>query len=133
MRNTISILTIVTILSTFSCKKYPEGSALSLQSTSARVTNNWVCEQVLVNNQESTGFYSDYNYTYEEGKSYSESNGYNTLNGTWQLVSNDDSLIVKLNSNQVLHRYKILKLKKNSMWLTEKINSSTYEWHMETK
>jgi hypothetical protein len=133
MHKVISIFTIVTVLLSFSCKKYPDGNTFSIHSHSALVTNNWVCEQVLVNNSESTGFYKQYTYNYAANNSYSEYNGYTTMSGTWQLTSNDDSLIVKLNTNQVLHRYKVLKLKNSSLWLTENVNTATYEWHMKSK
>ncbi len=130
---TITILTVLTILLSYSCKKYPDGPSLSIHSRNARVINNWVCEKVLVNAEESTPFYSKYNYSYGADNSYTENSGYYTLNGSWQLVSNDDSLIVKLNTSQVLHRFKILRLKNNSIWLIEKVNSSDYEWHLKSK
>jgi hypothetical protein len=133
MRKAITILSLFTIFFSFSCKKYPDGPAISFHSKSARVINNWTCEKALVNNSESTPFYSKYNYSYGSDHSYAENNGYNILNGSWELVSDDDSLVVRLSSNQVLHRFKILRLKNNSLWLTEKVNTSTYEWHMKSK
>lgn len=133
MRISITILSILIIFLTYSCKKYPDGSTFSIHSHSTLVTNDWVCEQALVNNTESTPFYKQYSYSYGADNSYTEMNGYNSLTGTWQLASNDDSLIVKLNTNKVLHRYKILKLKNSSLWLIENVNSSVYEWHMKSK
>jgi hypothetical protein len=115
-----------------SCKKYSEGPLLSLRSREARLINSWVCAKVMVNNQESTPFYSKYSYAINANNSYTENNGYTVVNGTWALTSNDDSLIVTFNNNQVLHRFKIMRLKNRSLWLVEDRNTSTYEWHLKS-
>ena len=115
-----------------SCKKYPNGPILSLRSREVRIEGNWSCEKVLVNSQESTPFYSKYSYNYGADGSFSENNGFNNLTGTWALTSDDDSLIVKINTTQALHRFKILRLRNKSMWLLEDRNTSTYEWHLKS-
>lgn len=130
MRILLAVLVLFSLLQ--SCKKYPEGPILSLRSREARLEGNWSCEKVLVNNQESTPFYSKYSYGYGSDNSYTENNGFNTLTGTWALTSDDDSVIVKINTNQVLHRFKILRLKNKSFWLVEDRNSSIYEWHLKS-
>ncbi len=128
MRSLLVILLSFVFLS--SCQKYPEGPILSLHSKESRVAHSWSCEKALVNTLESTPYYSNYSYTYGADKSYTENNGYNILKGTWELTTQEDSLLVKMSNNKLLHRFKILRLKNNSMWLIEDVNNSSYEWHL---
>ena len=124
----ILLLSLVVFLTVSACKKYPEGPILSFHSRDARVAGSWAVEKVLVNSQESTGYYSKYTYSYGTDNSYTENNGFNTLKGNWAFTSAEDSIIINYNTNQVLHRYKILKLKNKSMWLIENVNGANYEW-----
>lgn len=128
----ILLLSLVVLFAVGACKKYPEGPILSLHSRDVRVAGSWSVEKMMVNLQENTGFYSKYAYSYGSDNSYSENNGFNTLNGSWAFSANQDSIIINYNTNQVLHRYKILKLKNKSMWLIEDVNGTSYEWHFKT-
>ncbi len=124
----ILLLSLVVLLTVGACKKYPEGPILSLQSRDARVAGSWAVEKVVVNSQESTGYYSKYTYSYGSDNSYTEDNGFNSIKGSWAFTANQDSIIINYNASQVLHRFKILKLKKKAMWLIENVNGSSYEW-----
>ena len=131
MRYIISLILIVVILT--SCKKYPEGPFISFRSRDTRVVNSWGVEKALVNNVENTPIYSKYTYDFNQDATYSEFNGFLPLTGNWAFTDDEDSIIVKYNNNtQILHRFKILKLKNSSIWLLETRNSSSYEWHLKT-
>jgi hypothetical protein len=119
------------VISLASCKKYPEGPLVSFRSREDRLVNEWACGDVLVNNVSGNGgLYGNHFFSFAEAGVYTETNGANAATGKWEMTSNDDSLICTINTNYVIHRFRIMKLKHKSVWLDEDVNGSHYSWHL---
>jgi len=117
-----------------SCKKYDEGPAFSLRSVSERITGDWILENYLINNEDSTTFYislvGNCEYSFHITKSKNQpmgtgSCGNNPTYGEWGL--NDDKkmlgIIVYTSSFPGIFVvtnttfWKILRLTNKQMWL----------------
>jgi hypothetical protein len=105
------------------CKKYEEGPGLSFRSREERVANTWEVEKVLEGGVEVAN--PDGTVTFDKDGGFSAtytSFGVSiTLNGTWQLVNDDEDIEVKVTSNGISSTTtaKILKLKEKELWVKD--------------
>jgi hypothetical protein len=99
-----------------SCKKYPEGPALSLRSKTERISNTWKIENYSVNGADLTSLVSNYTETFTKDNNYSYSWGIINGTGTWAFQNN--KMEVKLIGNESFSSRTliILKLEEKTLW-----------------
>ncbi|PCJ84228.1 MAG: hypothetical protein COA57_09490 [Flavobacteriales bacterium] len=125
MKRNISIaLAGVTLLITpvlfTGCKKYDEGPSLSLRTKKARVANEWKVD-FAYDYKDGENTTSDYfGETWEfskDGEWIERDNGTIDKSGTWEFVSDKES--IKITKPFDVDYYDILKLKNKEMWLKD--------------
>ncbi|MCU0435650.1 MAG: hypothetical protein MUC87_19475 [Bacteroidia bacterium] len=137
-----------------SCKKYPEGPAISLRTKTARVANEWEVEKSLRNGVDQTeafnATYSGLRETYTKDGVWTYSytdNGGNLVSGSgeWEFEDDDDdddgdgdddpnkSSIERENNNNLPAEIHLLKLQENEMWYWYKENNDRVEVHLKEK
>lgn len=99
-----------------SCKKYPDGPALSLRSKTERLSNTWKVENYTINGSDFTSIVAGYTETFTKENNYSYSWG--VLSGTGKWAFQNNNMEVKLTgteqqSSRVLY---ILKLEEKTLW-----------------
>lgn len=106
-----------------SCKKYEEGPGLSFRSRKERVANTWVVEKMYEGGTEVAS--PDGVVTFDKdgtvSATYTSFGLTVTLNGTWELVNDDEDLAVTYTSNGISQTStaKILKLKEKELWVKD--------------
>jgi hypothetical protein len=113
-----------------SCKKYPEGPALSLRSRKQRVANTWKVENYKVNGTDYTSLVADYIETYSKDGNYSYSWGSLAGTGTWAFTNNDSEIQLTGISNQSNYRLIILKLEEKEFWYYYMDGNDRKEFHL---
>lgn len=135
---TISILALGLILIT-SCNKYEDGPKFSLLTKKARLTGEWVIDQVTVNDADQTAAYVSFvgaNYVLEiekDGKYRTEGNYPDT--GTWELgADKDDIRFLSDQAGSTEESFRILRLKNKELWLRQtQSNGDVVEIHYDAK
>lgn len=124
MKNLFKSLIVIGLLSIAiqSCKKYPEGPALSLRSKEARLTGKWKLDKIYENGIEYSAFFILFGGTFEweieKGGKYHIHLGTDDENGTWKLSGDKEELIfLGESSGAQEERFTILKLKNKELWL----------------
>ena len=147
MKTIVSLgITLALITALFSCKKYPEGPALTIRSKKGRVANKWKIDKFLIGGVDSAAFYAAEGTRIEftkDGKvtaTQVETNGVQlkTTNytGIWEFADDKKVLgwiISDDSSNDVdTSGFNILKLKEKEMWLEDEDNNpkKTTELHL---
>ena len=121
---------ILIIAFTASCKKYPEGPAISLRSKKARVCGEWRILKLTRNGTDSY-FNYDYRINIEKDGHYHIKGSY-TDEGNWEL-SGDDKKIIFTPATAGAEKIEclILKLKNNELWWKQtEANGDVIETHM---
>ncbi len=130
----ISILAILiaglTIPTMQSCKKYPEGPSISLQSRTERVTNTWRVDNYKINGNDHTSAMSDYSETYSENGDYTYSWGMFSGTGVWKFENDDKEIKLIGTSNQNNYLMTILKLEEKEFWYYYMDGDDKKEFHM---
>jgi len=124
------------ILTISSCKKYPDGPAISLRSKTERVANNWRVEKAMDGSNDVTSDFERYEITFTKGHRASLSASYKFFGvtysfiteGTWSFASSNEKLVVDYESDTADRVYIILRLKEDEMWLREE--GGTLELHL---
>ncbi len=121
MKRTIKILGICLIFISFfntGCKKYEDGPLISFLSRENRISNTWKVSKLFADGEAVELDEDDKKMTFEynpDGK-YIETNGSGVKhNGYWSLADKDENIYVTMDN--VTSIYKILRLKKDEMWL----------------
>lgn len=116
------IMVIFAVAITFtSCKKYEEGPALSFRSKKARVVNEWKIEYAFETSSGATTTQDYFNETWEftkDGDFFERDQGVIDKSGTWEFISDKESIQVNLISNNPRY-YTIIKLNNKEMWLKD--------------
>lgn len=115
------------------CSKYEEGSNFTLLTKKMRLTNTWKLTSNEVNGLETF----DGSYTYilnmeKDGTGYIElSNSFGTerTNGTWELSSDKEDLILKDEEGNTT-TYEIIQLKMNDLKLSQATSFAGYPVNM---
>lgn len=123
---------MVAVLVLSSCNKYEDGPKLSLRSKKARLANDWTMEKYLVNDVDSTSYYSaGFNnavLTIEKDEKYSFTNAAGTVSGTWELGEDKDDIRMQQTAPTVgsgEDSYRILRLKEKELWLRHTESNGT--------
>ena len=120
----LSIIVAVAFAPLTSCKKYDEGPTFSLSSKTARVTNTWKAEKVMVNGKDETADYPEFRITFSKGGEYSLIKGKGifdiSTNGNWSFINDNDE--IQTISDPIfglskLNTYRIIRLTQNEMWV----------------
>ncbi len=153
----ITCLLFLASLIIFSCKKYPDGPAFSFRSPSQRIIGAWKLKSYLINGNDSINKFS--NYTVIPGMDLKvpgindtsgylirggiDTNLYVTNIGLYELKNKKKELVLTSNKrvnlmnlngplmSSTIVTYKILRLKKNELWLQTDYNGNSYELHYE--
>ncbi len=133
MKNRKSILIILlagTLIPCIqSCKKYPEGPAISIHSKTARVANTWNVEKYLVN-----GSYiilpADYTETFTKEGNYYFTFGNLSGTGIWEFQNNDREIRITAIDHQSSETLYILKLEEKQFWYFYLDGNDRHEFHM---
>ena len=115
-----------TILS--SCKKYPDGPALSLRSKMNRVTNVWTIEKYLIDDVDQTtamlaGFYEN---TFQMKKDGTYSENWNSFvapltdGGKWEFIENKEAIKKTSDGTGTSDTLTILRLKNKEFWIKKR-------------
>ena len=99
-----------------SCKKYPDGPALSLRSKTARVANTWKVENYKENGNDYTSLVAGYMETYSKDGNYSYSWGILSGTGKWAFQNDDKEIRITGINNQSSTTLYILKLQEKEFW-----------------
>ena len=121
-----------------SCNKYEEGPKFSLASKKARIAGRWTPTQLLQDGVDVTAninrAYAQVRMDKKGGASLLNFSGNAIQNGTWEFESDKENLALTFTGmDGVTYKevFKILKLKKNELWLEYTIDGHTYEDHWE--
>jgi hypothetical protein len=142
MKKYIVILLLSGII--FSCKKYPDGPALSLSSKKSRVANSWVLTKAVEDGTDRTGdyqnAYKDFNIIMSKSGNYTMTyKFYSSIDysetGTWTFNGDKTYVILDPNSNNNgSWSWKILRLTQKEWWvLDEDFNGKKLEIHFVPK
>ena len=115
-----------------SCKKYPNGPMISLETRTARVANVWKMETVTLNGSDVTSSYKNINYTetYDKKGNYSYTSSLGGGSGKWAFENKDTQIKRNGVSGQSSEDLTILKLKESSFWYKFTDGGDTYEFHL---
>jgi hypothetical protein len=113
-----------------SCKKYPEGPALSLRTREERVANTWKVENYKINTTDYTSLTSDYQETFSKDGQYSYVSGNLTGSGTWAFQNDQKEIRVTGVNAQPSETLVILKLKEKEFWYYYMDGNDKHEYHL---
>ena len=124
-RNFFLVLISITLILTGGCKKYQENT-VSRASIKSYAVNKWKVQQFT----NFAGFdYSEAFYAYtidlRKDNNYIESFYGDTWDGTWGLDTEKEKIVLTPAGNRVVEIWKILKLKRNELW----IRSTDINWY----
>lgn len=125
----ILLLAVMTI-SIQSCKKYPEGPAISLRSRAERVANTWKVDNYKINGSDYTSLVSGYTEKFTKEGAYSYSWGMLDGSGTWAFQNSDKEIKLTGSDNQSSHTLIILKLEEKVFWYYYMDGNDKHELHM---
>lgn len=116
------------------CGKYEDGPKLSLKSKTARLSNTWVIETLIIDGvtypADSVGM-QGYVITFSKDGKVAETYGNITMNGTWEFSGDVDVVttytVGTVSSSETLE---ILKLKTDELWLQHVQGTYTTETHL---
>ncbi len=129
--NLFAVLLAGLMMSTVqSCKKYPEGPAISFHSRTERVANTWKVDNYKKNGNDYTSLMADYSETYTKSGAYSYSLGSISGTGTWEFQNNDKEIKLTGISNQKTYVLVILKLEEKAFWYYYMDGNDKKEFHM---
>lgn len=132
--NKLSVLFIVLaglmIPTIQSCKKYPEGPAISLRSRAERVANTWKVDNYKKNGTDYTSLVSDYSETFTKTGDYSYIWSSFSGTGTWAFQNNDAEIRLTGVSSQSSQTLYILKLEEKQFWYYYMDGNDKKEFHM---
>ena len=142
----LKLLLALGSLTFFSCGKYEDGPKISFVSKKARIDNTWAIEKKFMGSTDITG---SYRQTIESESYKMEKNGkYNwsetttpaygsqttTDSGTWELINGDKDLRKLSDANgAVADTFRIVRLKRNEMWLRQTYGTLTIEIQLTKK
>jgi len=129
----VIVLAGIGISSIFSCKKYPEGPAVSFHSRTERVANTWKVDNYKVNGTDYTSLVADYVETFSKDGNYSYSWGPVSGTGTWKFQNKETEIRLTGNSNQSDYTLVILKLEEKQFWYYYMDGNDKKEFHMVEK
>ncbi len=115
-----------------SCKKYPDGPAISFRSKSERVANNWKVENYKKNGTDYTSLVANYTEKYTKEGSYSYQWGAFSGMGTWAFKNSSKEIQITGTNNQASVVLYILKLEEDQFWYYYMDGSDKKEFHMIT-
>ncbi len=137
--NLTKVLAISLILFT-SCKKYPEGPVISLETRKARVANNWKVEKALEDGVDKTSDYDGVTLLFDKKGNASITvtsqvlgGAGLTMQGKWEFFDSDKKLRLIMdsgNNSSDITEFTILKLKEKSMWLKLEDSGTITELHL---
>lgn len=128
--NALIIFAGIILLSTQSCKKYPDGQIVNFHSRTERVANTWKVDNYKVNEIDYTSLVTDYSETYTKEGGYSYQWGIFTGTGTWAFQNNDAEIKITGISNQSSPTLFILKLEEKQFWYYYMDGSDKKEFHL---
>ncbi len=99
-----------------SCKKYPDGPALSLRSKTERLSNTWKVENYTINGSDFTSLVAGYTETFTKENNYSYSWGVLSGTGTWAFQNNNMEVKLTGTEQQSTRVLYILKLEEKTLW-----------------
>jgi hypothetical protein len=130
----ISVLAILlaglTIPTIQSCKKYPDGPAISFRSRTERVCHTWKVDNYQKNGTDYTSLMAGYTETYTKEGGYSYSQGVLSGSATWAFQNSDADIQLTGISNQNSYSLVILKLEQTAFWYYYMDGSDRKEFHM---
>jgi len=130
--NTLLLCLLLIFTSVVSCKKYPEGPAISISSKSSRLSNVWKVEKVIKNGADVSSLFTSTNYTetYEKNGGFSFSSSLFNGSGAWNFANNNTMIKRSGVNGQISSDITILRLKSNSLWYKSTFNGDSYEFHL---
>lgn len=125
----ISAIVLLLSINLSSCKKYPEDEKLSLKTAKSRLSNDWIINEMYVNDSLVTSSWSyspGFNFT-KKGIVIQTFGDGKSKEGTWEFWERDKSMIelTFTNVTTVKQSYEILKLTKEELKLKYQYNSNT--------
>lgn len=123
MKTTVKIFALITLVIT-ACGKYEDGPAFSLITKKARLTGEWVIEEVEYNDADSTTYFAEAlgaNYVLEiEKDGVYRTEGPSPDKGTWELGEDKDDVRFLSNSEGATESsFRITRLKKSELWMRQ--------------
>lgn len=126
----VIILGALIMLGLESCKKYPEGPAISFRSKAERVANTWKVDNYKINNSDYTSFVTNYTETFTKDGDYSYVWGSVDGSGKWAFQNNEMEIKLNGTDNQSSHTLIILKLEEKSFWYYYMDGNDKHEYHL---
>ena len=142
MKKLIALFFLSFVLLVSSCKKYPEGPAISLRTKSERIANTWKISKYLEDNVDKTSDFNTIfnNYTLKTTKGGDYTLTYKALSlanytetGSWSFSSDkkDITLLQSNPNNGTSSTWQILKLYEKELWVRKiDSNGKTQEIHL---
>jgi len=112
------------------CKKYPEGSMLSLSTRKARVANTWKVDNYKINGTDLTSLVSGYSETFTKSGEYSYEWGILNGKGSWDFENKDTEINLNGNDGQSSRQLFILKLEQKEFWYYYMEGNDKHELHL---
>ena len=120
MKKQTMMMLVGLLLGVVACGKYEEGPGLSLRSKTARVANEWRVEYAIdfVDKVETTTDFKGETWVFtKEGAFMKKDGGVTDKTGTWEFMSDKESIAISIGSD--IDKYTILRLKENEMWIKD--------------
>ncbi len=127
------IISSIALISTQSCKKYPENNGISLRSKSERVANTWQVENYKINGTDFTSLVSNYNETFTKNGAYSYSWGNKDGSGAWTFQNDYKEIKLNGNDDQANRTIYILKLEEKAFWYYYMDGNDRHDLHLISK
>ncbi len=133
-KNKLSVLAILFIALAMptiqSCKKYPDGPAVSFRSRTERVSNTWKIDNYKVNGTDYTSLVTGYTETYTKDGAYSYDFGVLDGTGKWEFQNKDMEIKLTGINNQSSQTLFILKLEEKQFWYYYMDGTDKKEFHL---
>lgn len=134
MKNKVSIFIIMVsgllIPTIQSCKKYPDGPAISFRSRAERVANTWKVDNYKINGNDYTSLVANYTETYTKDGNFSYTWAGLSGTGKWAFQNNDNEIRIIGINNQSSETLYIQKLEEKQFWYYYMDGNDKKEFHL---
>ncbi|MCC6371862.1 MAG: hypothetical protein IT236_12710 [Bacteroidia bacterium] len=126
----IILLSLQLLAMLSSCKKYPEGPALSLRTRAERLANTWKVDNYKIDGSDFTSLVSGYKESFTKQGAYSYDWGILDGSGTWVFQNSDNEVKLSGSDNQSSRTLILLQLREKTLWYYYMQNGERHELHM---
>lgn len=119
MKNLTAVCILISALIIIGCSKYEDGPGISFRTKKARLVNKWELDRFFVGGHDQAGLNPTplHLVFWVEFKDNNTVEGDNWMNGHWDFDDSKENILITNESDSLLATLRILKLKKDELWL----------------